>query len=333
MNMEGIESFIKSASEEEKQILGKFVEDIAECLRKESVSVDIPEDLPAQSVEPGFLRTITTAPTAMRRPCTADMAYDTHQRVSVDPMRPMTAPLEQAEVAEGADFEPLEPLEHKPKGLPSKGSILETRRPTPARKTREDLLQEYIEKKAMEREGRETRQSTRSVLENKYRPKSRASEIRARTAHRVSQSRMGTKEPSKFEETLREGTDRNRQENEQKLEDTECCLRRKLINSIVEQMSDMDLDKLEQIIAGGGLKPVSPGEPSRGHTRAKSAPAVRIANPYFAVNADAKLLNHTGGNFLQVDKPNFGHFVINPQFVSENTELTNREFASIHDLL
>lgn len=335
--MEDIENFLKSANYKEKQLLGKFVDDLAQALRsnvaaenakniddfgvttessfattKQMLQDDLVISFNAESPSPAF-----------DRPCTADVPY---RPCTPAVERPLTAPEQRPATATDrpATVPDQRPATAQPTGLPTKPSVLETRKATSARpRDRHALFKEYMQKMSEERKVKEAAQQeetnkevpdTRSVLENKYRPQSRSSEIRARTAERVQQSRQGSRQPAKFEETLRESDIKTP-------DDDECdsCLRKKLINSLVYQMTDMELDKLEQIIAGDGLRPVQQG-------RASSTTRMIIPR-------DALDHNHTGANFQQVDKKDQGHFVIHEQWVSENMEPTNGQCCTIADLL
>lgn len=338
--MDDIEQFLNSASPNEKQLLGKFVEEMAVALRKNNApeketdfnDLNVVVESSFSLTKPPMQDDTTTitfkeptpSPT-FERPCTAD------ERPCTASERPLTAPDQQRPAT--ADQRPAtsgqRPATAQPVGLPTKGSILETRKPTPVARTRDRhaIFKKYMEKmsetRMTEDEAEAEVRGTRSVLENKYRPQSRSSETRARTAERVRQSRQGARQPAKFEETLRGSNDElSRQD-----EDCDNCLRKKLISSLVDQLNGMDLDKLEQIIAGDGLRPVAqPREAS-----ARTAPTYR--NPALIMTRDALEHNHTGANFLQVNRKDPGHFVINKQFGSEYTEPTNNECATIIGLV
>lgn len=341
--MDDIKQFLNSASPNEKQLLGKFVEEMAEALRKNNATekaIDL-NDLnvvvessfaltkpPMQ--EDTMMITFNEPSPAFERPYTAD------ERPCTASERPLTAPEQQRPAT--ADQRPAtsgqRPVTAQPVGLPTKGSILETRKPTPVARTRDRhaIFKEYMEKMSetrkpndaaeQEEEAEAEVRDTRSVLENKYRPQSRSSETRARTAERVRQSRQGARQPAKFEETLRGSNDeRSRQD-----EDCNNCLRKKLISSLVDQLNGMELDKLEQIIAGDGLRPVT-------QPRSDARPAPTYRNPALIMTRDALEHNHTGANFQRVNRKDPGHFVINKQFGSEYTEPTNNECATIIGLV
>jgi len=343
--MDDIEKFLNSASLNEKQLLGKFVGEMAEALRKTNISENTAceNDLNV-TVESSFALTkppmqddtmmITfkePAPTpTFERPCTASerpMTAPEQQRPATADDRPATAEQRPATSQGGG----------QPVGLPTKGSILETRKPTPAARSRDRhaLFKDYMEKLsearqeddvvAEDEEAQQTQEvrDTRSALENKYRPQSRSSETRARTAERVRQSRQGARKPAKFEETLRGSND------ERTRQDEECdnCLRKKLISSLVDQLNGMELEKLEQIIAGDGLRPVV----QQRVASARTVPTYR--NLAFVPSRDTTQHNHGGANFQQVNRKDPGHFVINKQFGSEYTEPTNNECATIIGLV